>query len=82
MEVVQWVTASGAHATNLEVEDFLEYETEEEVRKAIIDNIEEPVMPYMPDFELFVDNTEINEESVDEFVEEWKRLKYGNSSVF
>jgi hypothetical protein len=81
MEVVQWVTASGAYATNLDVEDFLEYETEEEVREAVINSLEEPVVPYIPDFGLYVDNTEINEESVDQFVEEWKRLKHGNSSV-
>jgi hypothetical protein len=82
MEVVQWVTASGAYATNLDVEDFLEYETEEEVREAVINSLEEPVVPYIPDFGLYVDNTEINEETVDECVKEWKQVKYGNSSKF
>jgi hypothetical protein len=80
MEIVQFVTASGACATTLDVDDFLKYETEEEVREAIINSLKEPVIPYIPNFGLYVNNTEINEKSLDECIKEWKRVKYENSS--
>jgi hypothetical protein len=75
-----------ATAVNYEhrnAKDFLQYNTEEEVIKALRDSIEAPICPYIDEnLDIEIDDTEydIDEEHLQIFLEDWKKLKENDTN--
>lgn len=77
MEINVYLNVSAIANQEFDPENYLHFDTEEEVLNAVYEDFRIPLMPYMQDCSLYVDSIEeiVYDIELRRFLEKWRELK-------